>query len=172
MKSSKPETAQVKPKGAVYFSKFTLQDYLRTKTLTNLHPAAPGPTQKDFINAASRLRPTAQPFLPSNQLNPRAVEFFPRGAESCVEVMSLDYDDGKSFIQTSCPSLNTNFTVKAKIPVDPVSPMISLVELEKYFPLAKGGQDIGPNNTARYLVTINIPQDCFSSQMRKAERRG
>ena len=102
MKSSQSEKAKVKPKGPVYFSKFTLQDYLMTKTLTNLNP--PGPTQKDFINAASRLRPAAQPFLPSRQLNPRAPEFSPRRAESFVEVRSLDLDDGKSCVLSSLHS--------------------------------------------------------------------
>ena len=99
MKSSQSERAQVKPKGPVYFSKFTLQDFLRTRTLTNLSP--PGPTPKDFMNAASRLSPTAQPFLPSGpsrQLNPRALEFSPR---SYVEVRSLDCDGGKSSLPPS-----------------------------------------------------------------------
>ena len=98
MKSSQSEKAQVKPKGPVYFSKFTLQDFLRTRTLTSLSP--PGPTQKDFMNAASRLSPTAKPFLPSRQLNPRALEFSPR---SFVEVRSLDCVGGKSSLHTSHP---------------------------------------------------------------------
>ena len=100
MESSQSEKDQVKPKGAVYFSKFTLQDYLRTKTMNNLKP--PGPTQRDFIKAANKLRPTAQPFFPSRslQLNPRADEFSPRRVESFVSVRSLDYDDGKSSLHT------------------------------------------------------------------------
>ena len=98
MESSQSEKAQVKPKGSVYYSKFTLEDYLRTRTMTNLHP--PGPTQRDFIKAANMLRPTAQPFFPSQQLNPRAEEFSPRNAESFVLVRSLDYEDGKPSLHT------------------------------------------------------------------------
>ena len=110
--------------------------------MSNLKP--PGPTQRDFIKAANKLRPTAQPFFPSRslQLNPRADEFSPRRVESFVLVRSLDYDDGKSslhiFLLSSFSSFYSKFKVKAKIPVDPLSPMIRLVELQKYFPLAKG----------------------------------
>ena len=116
MKSSQSQEAQVKPKGPVYFSKFTLQDYLRTKTMNSMNsmnnPNPPGPTQKDFIKAANKLRPTAQPFIPSRslQLNPRADEFSPRRSESFVLVKSLDYDDGKSSFQTSI--LTPHFILK------------------------------------------------------------
>ena len=40
--------------------------------------------------------------------------------------------------------------------------MIRLVELQKYFPLAKGRLDMNENNNAaRYLVTINISSGLF-----------
>ena len=97
---SQSEKAQRKPKGSVYYSKFTLEDYLRTRTMININHHPPGPTQKDFIKAANMLRPTAQPFFPSQQLNPRAEEFSPRRAESFVLVRSLDYEDGKSCLHT------------------------------------------------------------------------
>ena len=46
--------------------------------------------------------------------------------------------------------------MRARIPVDRLAPMIRLVELEKYFPLAKGRSE--NNNAVRYLLTINISQ--------------
>ena len=143
MESSQSEKA----KGPVYFSKFTLKDYLRTKTMNNLNPRPPGPTPKDYLHAANKLRPTAKPFFPSPQLNPRADEFSPRRAESCVEVRSLDYEEGKFSLhifslELRFSSFYFKFKVKAQIPVDPLSPVIRLVELEKYFPLAKGRLDL------------------------------
>ena len=42
------------------------------------------------------------------------------------------------FILSSFSAFYLKFKVKAEIPVDPLSPLIRLVELRKYFPLAKG----------------------------------
>ena len=97
---SSSELSGMKIPRPVYFSRFTLVDYLRTNTSkTPLSP--PEPTRKDFMKAATKLRVTAQPFFPHLELNPAAEEFRPRvsleegGVGSSVVVRSLLEDEGR-----------------------------------------------------------------------------
>ena len=68
-------TSGEKARRPVYFSKFSLTDYLREREAPRFPPP---PTIRDFMNAANKLRPTAKPFIPQSKLNPLAEEFQPK----------------------------------------------------------------------------------------------
>ena len=159
------EFSEVKTKRprAVYYSKFTRRDYLRTRLdQTTFQP--PQPTRRDFLAAATNLRPVAKPFFPQQKLNPSAPVFQPREAsdrdrrETFLTVRSLE-DDGNMLTLHCHLSFFILFSVEARIKVDPLTPVVRLADLQNLFPLAKG-------KAVRVDLTLTRHcQDWHSSQL-------
>jgi len=125
MTPSEFNEVETKRPRAVYYSKFTRRDYLRTRLdQTTFQP--PQPTRRDFLAAATNLRPVAKPFFPQQKLNPSAPVFQPREAS--------DRDRRETFLTVR--SLEDD--VEARIKVDPLTPVVRLADLQNLFPLAKG----------------------------------
>ena len=121
-----------KTKRPVYYSKFTLKDYLRTRMVgTTSDP--PQPTRRDFMAAATNLRPSAKPFFPQLKLDPDAEEFQPRKASDrasrfCFVVVKSLGEDGNLL---NCP-LSLSFVFNSGGP-------------DHSGPLSPGGDSQGPS---------------------------
>jgi len=151
MTMSSPMTSGGKSRGPVYFSKFTLTDYKKR----DLYTPTP-PTRRDFINAATKLRPTAEPFFPKLKLNPSADEFEPK--------ITAGRGRGQSFVVVRSVE---DIDVEARIPVDQTAPVITLADLKKYFPRARGlFFTTGASSQQRRLISV-VKSCGFSQENRK-----